>query len=93
MPKILIFRNLIFFFYAGDINERAHVHVVNNKSFAEAAKIWFENGIELFDRGGLNKRELGTAIKVVKVSEEYLLEQWNKFKHGGKTRMKVLHKI
>ena len=42
MPKILIYKILTFYFYAGDINERGHVHIINSKSYTRAAKIWFE---------------------------------------------------
>lgn len=57
MPKILIYKYLYFFFYAGDISERGHVHVVNTKSMkSNPAKIWFENGIEVFENGSLTSR-------------------------------------
>ncbi|MEY4877428.1 MAG: hypothetical protein RL708_2578 [Bacteroidota bacterium] len=93
MPKILIYKFLSFFFYAGDINERGHVHIINSKSYANAAKIWFENGVEIFDIGNLSKTELNTALKVVKANEPYLLQQWNLFKKGKSTKIKTINKI
>jgi hypothetical protein len=98
MPKILIYKYLTFFFYAGDINEPGHVHVVNSKTYLFASKIWFDKedidgGIGIFERGNLSEAELKIALKVVKSNKDYLLSQWNKFKAGNKTSIKILKKI
>ena len=93
MPKILIYKFLVFFFYAGDINERGHVHVVNNKSYIDEAKIWFENGVSVFKQGSLNDKEINIALKVVAQNQDYLQQQWNEFKKGNTTKIKTITKI
>ena len=98
MPKILIYKYLTFFFYAGDLGEAGHVHVVNNKSFLAAAKIWFdkdtlEGGIGVFEEGNLSKSELKTALRVVALNKQYLKTQWSKFQRGERTAIKKLKKI
>ncbi|MFN0047487.1 MAG: DUF4160 domain-containing protein [Cytophagales bacterium] len=93
MPKILIYRALIFFFYAGDIKERGHVHIVNNKGYLQAAKIWFEGEIELFEQGSLTAKEISTAIKLIEKNQPYLLKVWRKFVSGQKVRVKIIAKI
>ena len=93
MPKILIFKYLQFFFYSGDIYERGHLHIYNTKNFSTPAKIWFENGIKVFDKGSLTKQELNIAIKVVTLNLIYVTEQWELFKQNEKTKSKTLTKL
>ena len=93
MPKILIYKFLTFYFYAGDINERGHVHIINSKSYTRAAKIWFEGKISIFDKGNLSAKEIGQALKVVTGNQDYLAEQWEVFKTGKSTKLKVINKI
>jgi hypothetical protein len=99
MPKILVYKYLTFFFYAGDlINEPGHVHVVNNKSFLADAKIWFEKnkiegGVGIAESGNLSDAELRIAVRIVKANKNYLITQWDKFKSGQKTSIKILKKI
>ena len=93
MPKILIYKFLTFYFYAGDINERAHVHVINSKSYIKEAKIWFEGDVSIFEKGNLSKTELNQAMKIVENNKDYLALQWNAFKQGKQTKIKVINKI
>lgn len=67
MPKILIYKFLTFYFYAGDINERGHVHIVNSKSNTREAKIWFEGTISIFEKGNFTQTELNQALKLLTV--------------------------
>jgi Domain of unknown function (DUF4160) len=93
MPKILLFRNLFFFFYGGDINERGHLHIGNQKGYVNNAKIWFENGIELFEQGSLTEKEISQALKVITQQQTYIQQQWDNFKHGEQTKIKTIKKI
>ncbi len=93
MPKILIYKFLTFYFYAGDLNERAHVHVINSKSYIREAKIWFEGDISIFEKGNLSRKELNQAVKIVENNKDYLDEQWNFFKQGKETKIRVINKI
>lgn len=93
MPKILIYKNLVFFFYAADINERGHVHVIVGKNYSNASKIWFEKKIELFEKGSLTKTELTEAIAVVTKNVDYITKQWDNFKQSKKTTIKYINKL
>ncbi len=49
MPKIALFKNLIFFFCAYDLTESLHLHIVNTKSErSKSAKIWLDT-LEIFE--------------------------------------------
>jgi hypothetical protein len=93
MPKVLVYKFLTFFFFAGDINERAHVHVINSKSYKYPAKIWFEGTVSIFDKGNFSEKEILQTLKIVSNNKEYLTEQWNNFKIGKRTKLKVIKSI
>jgi hypothetical protein len=93
MPKILIYKRLIFFFFAGDINERGHIHIAKSKNFSKVAKIWFENEVSVFEKGDLTQKELTEAIKIVEKNKGFITEQWNSFKKRGSTKLKQINKL
>ncbi|MDR2204737.1 MAG: DUF4160 domain-containing protein [Flavobacteriaceae bacterium] len=93
MPKILIYKKLIFFFFAGDINERGHLHIAKSKDFSRVAKIWFENGVEIFEKGSLTQKELTEAKKIVEKNKDFIITQWNNFKKQGAVKLKQINKL
>jgi hypothetical protein len=93
MPKILIYKKLIFFFFAGDINERGHLHIAKSKDFSSVAKVWFENGIEIFEKGSLTQKELAEAKKVVEKNKDFITAQWNNFRKQGIVKLKQINKL
>jgi len=54
------------------------------------AKIWFENGIEIFNSGSLKESELKIAFDIVNQNQEYLKKSWGKFKFGKKVTLKII---
>ncbi len=78
MPTVLISGPYRFFFYAGDRDEPAHVHVErdNNK-----AKFWL-NPVRLQNSGGFSRTEINRVQKIVEENEEDLLRSWNDYFNG-----------
>lgn len=91
MPTIGYYKNLLFFFYAYDILERMHLHVFNSRGRkTRAAKIWIENGIEVFDTGTLSNEEVNLCVKLCEVNLKDIVHQIELFKQGKKTtRLKL----
>ena len=88
MPKIAIFKQFVFFFYAFDLSERRHVHVEAKKGrFRKPAKIWIEHGVEVFDAGNLTRAELNEVCRVVEENLDALNSQFEKFIAGQKVKL------
>ena len=87
MPKIVLFKNLIFFFYAYDLTERLHLHIVNTKSErSKSAKIWLDT-LEIFEEGSLSKKELKICQKLIVENKDNILEQIKRFSEGQKVEI------
>lgn len=87
MPKILLFKNLVFFFYAYDLTERLHLHIVNSRSErSRSAKIWLDT-LEIFEEGSLTKKELKICQKLIEENINEILEQINRFAQGKKVEI------
>lgn len=87
MPKILLFKNLVFFFYAYDLTERLHLHIVNSRSErSRSAKIWLDT-LEIFEEGSLTKKELKVCQKLIEENINEILEQINRFAQGEKVEI------
>lgn len=82
MPKIAIYKNLVFFLYAYDLAERAHLHVSNSKrGRRRSAKIWLDT-LEVFEGGSLSDKELRECKRVLATNQETVLEQIRNFAEG-----------
>lgn len=87
MPKIAVFRNLVFFLYAYDLSERLHLHVANNKAGrSKSAKIWLDTA-EVFEAGSLSANELKQAQAVVEANRQAIVEQIEHFAKGEKVEL------
>ncbi len=86
MPKLAIYKNLIFFFVSFDLSERRHLHVVNRRNYKRSAKIWLDNGT-VFEKGLLTDKELRLACKLINGNIEAINEEIDKFMIGKKTRV------
>ena len=64
-----------FFFYAGDRDEPAHVHVERD---ADTAKFWLDP-VSLERSGGFNRREIQRIQKLVEENQVDLLKGWNEY--------------
>ncbi|MGA0557781.1 DUF4160 domain-containing protein [Larkinella sp. VNQ87] len=66
MPKLAVYKALVFFLYAYDLSERMHVHISNTKSRkGKSAKIWLDT-LEVFETGSLTPKEINTALNLLK---------------------------
>lgn len=82
MPKLAVYKNLIFFLYAYDLAERTHLHISNNKrGHSRSAKIWLDN-LEVFERGSLSEKELKQCQKVIAANREAIEDQLRNFAEG-----------
>ena len=79
MPTVLRIGPFRFFFYAGDGNEPAHVHVERDDG---EAKFWLEP-IRLERSHGFRRKDLNRLQELVEQHQRALLEAWNEFFHGG----------
>lgn len=94
MPKIIIYRFLQFFFYSYDLQERLHLHVIKaKKGYQKAAKVWIENGVEVFEQGDLTSSEMSIALEVISKHLPQILEQIEQFKNGVKVEILNIHKL
>jgi hypothetical protein len=69
MPTILRLGPYRFFFYAGDRDEPAHVHVERESNIA---KFWL-TPVRLQNSGGFSKRELNQIQRLVEQHQEELV--------------------
>jgi len=74
MPTIII-DGYKFRFYASDIQEPPHVHVIRGD---DVVKIWLET-FDVEYNHGYNKPELNKIVKLTRENQERLLEVWNEY--------------
>jgi hypothetical protein len=67
-----------FFFYAGDRDEPAHVHVERDDKIA---KFWLEP-VRLQSSGGFSRVEIGRIQRILHRRQRNLLEAWNAYFRG-----------
>lgn len=75
MPTILRVGPYRFFFYAGDGEEPAHVHVERD---ANEAKFWLEP-IRLERSRGFRPADVRDIQQIVETNLQLLLEKWHEF--------------
>lgn len=75
MPTILKVGAYRFFFYAGDRDEPAHIHVEHDDNIA---KFWLDP-IRLRSSGGFNRIEITKIHKLVTDNHKALLEAWHEY--------------
>ena len=75
MPTIFRLGPYRFFFYAGDRDEPAHVHVERDEA---QAKFWLAP-IRLARSRGFGRKELNRIRKVIEQNQARLIESWNEF--------------
>ena len=85
MPKIAVYKNLIFFFVSFDLTERKHLHVVNRRNYKYSAKIWLDNAT-VFEKGLLSDVELNLACKLIKQNKTKIDVEIENFMQGKKTK-------
>ena len=75
MPTALREGPYRFFFYAGDRDEPAHVHIERED---DVAKFWLDP-VRLHNSGGFSRSELNRIEKLVLAHHEALLRSWNDY--------------
>jgi len=81
MPIVLRVGAYRFFFYAGDHEEPAHIHVERDENIA---KFWLDP-IRLHSSGGFSRAEISQIHKIINEHHAQLLEAWNAY-FGGRNR-------
>src|SRR2546430_1740611 len=90
MPKVAIFKNLIFFIFSYDLEERWHIHIVNTKKKrGKAAKIWL-NPVKPYQQGDLSDKEFNQALELIEEHKAALKKVIADFKKGNKTKILIL---
>ncbi len=79
MPKIAVYKFLVFYLYSYDLNERLHLHISKVKSRkGRDAKIWLDTG-EVFERGDLTAVELSLCRKLINDNKVEITKTITKF--------------
>lgn len=75
MPTVLKVGPYRFFFYAGDRDEPAHIHVELDENIA---KFWIDP-IRLQSSGGFSRLEITKIHKLINEHHSKLLEAWHEY--------------
>jgi hypothetical protein len=75
MPTILRIGPYRFFFYAGDRDETAHVHVEKGD---DLAKFWLDP-VRLQYSQGFNRQELNRILRLVQENAAFMLRKWDEY--------------
>ena len=78
MPTVLRSGPYRLFFYAGDRDEPAHVHVERDDC---EAKFWLDP-VRLVRSYGFAPNEINKIDELINDNEQFLLERWNEFFNG-----------
>lgn len=69
VPKIAVYKALIFYMVSFDLSERLHLHVFSKqKGRSRSAKIWLDD-FSVFEPGQLTDNELATAQNLMKQNQ------------------------
>jgi hypothetical protein len=78
VPTVLRHGSFRFFFYAGDRDEPAHVHVERED---RVAKFWLDP-LRLQRSGGFKRAEIAEVYSILLRHREELVEAWNEYFNG-----------
>ncbi len=78
MPTVLRVGPYRFFFYAGDRDEPAHVHVERDR---QTAKFWLDP-VRLQQSRGFSGAEINRVRQVVEEHRDDLLRSWDEYFEG-----------
>ena len=76
MPTVLVVNGYRFFFYAGDRNEPAHIHVERGDGIA---KIWLEPSVKSKYFLGYKNQEKKEIMAIVYKNYDLLKAKWDEF--------------
>lgn len=75
MPTVLIIGPYRFFFYSGDQDEPAHIHVERDN---HKAKFWLQP-VRLQNSGGFKRKELNRIQELIEENQAHFLEEWDEY--------------
>ena len=75
MPTLLIWQGFKFRFYALDVDEPPHIHIVKD---GKSLKVWLAN-LEVAHNRGYNDREVARLLAVAAEHREEWIGAWNEF--------------
>ena len=75
MPTLLVWHGHKFRFYALDVDEPPHVHVVKD---GKSLKVWLTS-LDVARNNGYNERDVGRLLAVVAEHQENWVAAWNDF--------------
>jgi hypothetical protein len=75
MPTVWEYGSYRFFFYSGDRDEPAHVHVERERN---NAKFWLDP-VRLQSSGRFSRNELSRIQRLIEENQGMLLEKWNDY--------------
>jgi hypothetical protein len=75
MPTVLRSGPYRLFFYAGDRDERRHIHIERDDRIA---KFWLDP-IRLQNSGGFSRTEIARIQRVVEIHQRNLMEAWDAY--------------
>ena len=76
MPTVLFINGYRFYFYAGDRNELAHIHVEKGDGIA---KLWLEPSLEPQYFVGFKVKERREILEIAEANFSLLKEKWYEF--------------
>jgi len=75
MPTLLIWQGFKFRFYALDVDEPPHIHIVKD---GKSLKVWLTN-LEVAQNRGYNEREVARLLAVAAEHRDEWIGAWNEF--------------
>ena len=75
MPTLLVWHGYKFRFYALDIGEPPHIHVVKE---GKSLKVWLES-VAVARNVGYNERDVDRLLAVIAEHRDQWIEAWNDF--------------
>jgi len=75
MPTVLVEKGYYFRFYASDMGEPPHIHVVRGR---KRAKIRIQDMSLAYNRG-FKQHEITNILKIMSRNKKIVLEAWNAF--------------
>ncbi|MGE7370152.1 DUF4160 domain-containing protein [Neorhizobium sp. NPDC001467] len=75
MPTLLIWHGYKFRFYALDVGEPPHVHIVKD---AKSLKLWLKN-LEVAQNKGYSEQEVARLLQVATEHRDQWIGTWNEF--------------
>lgn len=91
MPRIAVYKFLVFYMVSFDITEPPHLHVRRNHKTFVPAKIWLEScEFSPTQLGDFSKEELNLIQKLVIKNQKSLLNSFNQVVNSKKPKLLTL---